>query len=64
PNGLSLPLDHFCRDYNLSDGILTKLSDNGYTGTETICYILISELKEMGFKLGEIAAMRAAMKCW
>jgi len=49
---------------NLSDGILTKLSDNDYTGTESICYILISELKEMEFKLGEIAVMRAATKRW
>jgi len=27
-------------------------------------YVLISELKEMDFKLGEIAAMQAAMKRW
>ena len=62
--GPTLSLHQFCHDYNLSDNILAKLSDNGYTGTETVCYVLISELKEMGFKLGEIAAMRAAMKHW
>jgi hypothetical protein len=63
-HGLTLSLDEFCNNYSLSGDIRAKLSENGYTGTETICYILVPDLKEMGFKLGEIAAMRAAMKRW
>ncbi|KAG1752351.1 uncharacterized protein EDB91DRAFT_1077779 [Suillus paluster] len=63
-HGLTLSLNKFCSNYTLSDNIRTKLHQNRYTGTETICYILISQLKEMEFKLGEIAAMCAAMKCW
>ncbi|KAG1722738.1 uncharacterized protein EDB91DRAFT_1230512 [Suillus paluster] len=64
PHGPTFSLNEFCSNYTLSNDIRTKLHQNGYTGTETICYILISELKEMEFKLGEIAAMRAAMKRW
>ncbi|KAG0707966.1 hypothetical protein DFH29DRAFT_756527, partial [Suillus ampliporus] len=62
--GPTLYLNEFCSNYILSNDIRTKLHQNGYTGMETICYILISELKEMEFKLGEIAAMCAAMKRW
>jgi hypothetical protein len=38
--------------------------ENGYTGTRTIRYIIVSELKEMGFKNGEIAAMKDAVARW
>ncbi|KAF9232534.1 hypothetical protein BU15DRAFT_54905, partial [Melanogaster broomeanus] len=63
-HGAELTLDEFCAKYTLSDGVRTKLHENGYTGTETITFIVISELKEMGFKHGEIAAMKAAVKRW
>jgi hypothetical protein len=59
---LSLP--DFCTAYSLSPEIHMKLMGNGYTGTQTIRYIIISELKEMGFKNGEIAAMKDAVAWW
>ncbi|KAF9236601.1 hypothetical protein BU15DRAFT_7820, partial [Melanogaster broomeanus] len=62
--GPDLSLDDFCIRYKLSDDVKAKLSENGYFRTETIEFIVISELKEMGFKFGEIAAMKAAMKRW
>ena len=41
-----------------------KLDENGYTSSNTISYIWVSELKEMGFKHGEIAAMKDAVWQW
>ena len=59
--GPDLSLTDFCVAFELSQEILTKLTDNGYMGTRTIRYIIVSELKEMGFKNGEIAAMKDAV---
>jgi hypothetical protein len=57
-----LSLDDFCTSYNLSNEIRTSLHENGYTSTETLAFIFVPELQEMGFKFGEIAAMKAAMR--
>ncbi|KAI5992670.1 hypothetical protein EDD15DRAFT_2167802, partial [Pisolithus albus] len=62
--GLCLTLSEFCTAYSLSDNVRQKLDDNGYTGSSTISYIRISELKDMGFKHGEIAAMKDAVRGW
>ncbi|KAG1725773.1 hypothetical protein EDD22DRAFT_853643 [Suillus occidentalis] len=62
--GPDLPLADFCAAFELSQDIHAKLADNGYTGTRTIRYIIVSELKEMGFKNGEIAAMKDAVARW
>ncbi|KAG1754121.1 hypothetical protein EDD22DRAFT_1000960 [Suillus occidentalis] len=60
--GPDLSLDDFCAQYSLSDDIRSKLHKNGYTGTETLSFIIVAELKEMGFKFGEVAAMKAAVR--
>ena len=62
--GPSLSLDDFCKAYSLSNNVHQKLDDNGYTGSNTIRYICVPELKEMGFKYGEIAAMKDAVRQW
>jgi len=59
-----LTLQQFCSKYSLSDAVYQKLDENGYTGSNTISYIRVSELKEMGFKHGEIAAMKDAVRQW
>ncbi|KAG1822965.1 uncharacterized protein BJ212DRAFT_1263794 [Suillus subaureus] len=56
--GPDLPLMDFCAAFELSQDIHAKLADSGYIGTQTIRYIIVSELKEMGFKSGKIAAMK------
>ncbi|KAG1853354.1 hypothetical protein F4604DRAFT_1686354 [Suillus subluteus] len=63
-HGLDLSLDDFCASFSLNDGIRTRLHENGYTSAETLTFIVVPELREMGFKFGEIAAMKAAMKHW
>jgi hypothetical protein len=64
PPGPDLTLIDFCMTFSLGDAILAKLHTNGYTGTRTIKYIVVAELKEMGFKNGEIAAMKDAVEQW
>jgi hypothetical protein len=63
-HGPDLSLDGFCTLYNLSEGIQTRLHENGYMSAETLMFIVVPELWEMGFKFREIAAMKAAMKHW
>ena len=62
--GPRLTLQQFCSEYSLSNAVYHKLDENGYTGSNTISYIQVSELKEMGFKHGEIAAMKDAVRQW
>ncbi|KAG1742235.1 uncharacterized protein EDB91DRAFT_1081422 [Suillus paluster] len=62
--GLDLTLIDFCTKFSLANAILTKLHNNSYTGTHTIKYIVVSELKEMGFMNGKIAAMKDAVEQW
>ncbi|KAG1821905.1 uncharacterized protein BJ212DRAFT_1477738 [Suillus subaureus] len=62
--GPDLSLVNFCAVYNLSPDIHAKLMENGYMGTQTIRYIVVLELKEMGFKNGKIAAMKVAVAQW
>jgi hypothetical protein len=63
-HGPDLSLDDFCTSYKLSDRIRTRLHENGYISVETLTFIVVPELREMGFKFGEIAAMKAAMRHW
>ena len=62
--GAHLSLQEFCTRYSLSNAIHQKLDENGYTGSNTITYICVSEMKEMGFKFGEVAAMKDAIQQW
>jgi len=41
-----------------------RLHENGYTSVETLTFIVVPELQEMGFKFGEIAAMKVVMRHW
>ncbi|KAI6021252.1 hypothetical protein EDC04DRAFT_2901316 [Pisolithus marmoratus] len=62
--GPCLTLSEFCAAYSLSDNVCQKLDDNGYMGSNTISYICVSELKDMGFKHSEITAMKDAVRRW
>lgn len=62
--GVELSLEEFGVKYRIAASVITALLDAGYTGTHTFEYIAISELKELGLKLGAIAEMRAAVMKW
>jgi hypothetical protein len=54
----------FCAEYDLGDNILSKLIKNAYKEARFLRFVTIAELKEMGFQLGEIAAIRDAVERW
>ena len=59
-----LTLVNFCTSYNLSDDILSRFTDNGFTTLNQLCYISLADLKDMVFKQGEIAGIRDAIAVW
>jgi hypothetical protein len=59
-----MPISDFCHLYSLGDSILKKFVDNGYAHSHMLRFIQLSELKEMKFLLGEIAAMKDAVERW
>lgn len=59
-----MPLTQFCDIYHLSPTILEKLHENLYTDARAFRFVTIEELREMKFRLGEIAALRDAVELW
>ncbi|KAG2154806.1 hypothetical protein DEU56DRAFT_751437 [Suillus clintonianus] len=62
--GRDIPLDEFCTEYDLGNNIHVKFTENAYKEAQFLRFVTISELKEMGFQLGEIAALRDAVEWW
>ena len=56
----SLSLDEFCKQYDLTTEICKKLHNEGFTGSHPLQYVAIANLKEIGFKYGEIASLKDA----
>jgi len=59
-----MTLSEFCTRYGLSDEILTKLTKNGYTRTQTLRFVQTDDLNTIGFMLGEVAEMKDAVEQW
>jgi len=62
--GPKLPIVQFCQTHQLGDEILSWLQDNKYTGTQAFRYMTNQELKDMGFKPGEIVDLKEAVADW
>jgi hypothetical protein len=62
--GIDMSLADFCSLYDLSPGIFQKLIDNDYKTARFLRFLTFPEMKEMGFKLGEIAGLRDAVELW
>ena len=61
----SVTLSEFATRYQISDHIRTRLEEEGFTISNQLRFIIIRELKEMGFKRGEIAVLQdAAQMHW
>ena len=45
-----LTLINFCATYNLSDDILSRFTNNGFTTLNQLCYISLADLRDMAFK--------------
>jgi len=62
--GNDMSINDFCELYNLGGAILGKFTENGFTRACMLRFVHIEELKEMGFKIGEIAGMKDAVETW
>jgi hypothetical protein len=62
--GPDLPIAQFCAEYGLSSQTAEKFAENCYTHARVLRFVAIEELKQMGFRLGEIAGLRDAVERW
>ena len=62
--GIDCLVTEFCQQYDLTENLQKKLSDNGYTKARMFHFIWISELKGMSFLNGKIVALKDAVKQW
>jgi hypothetical protein len=60
-----IPLSEFATRYQISEHIRTRLEEEGFTSSNQLRFVVIRDLKEMGFKQGEIAVLQdAAQMHW
>lgn len=62
--GLDMPTSDFCKTYLLSSNIEKRLTDHGYTHARMLRFIQVDELKEMEYRMGEIACLKDAVEQW
>jgi len=62
--GPDMPITQFCTNYGLQPAIHQKLDENGYDYARNLGFITLENLAEMGFKLGEKAAIQDAVEQW
>jgi hypothetical protein len=62
--GLDISISEFCQQYDLGPNVLKKFQDNFYNDARVLRFVTIDELKEMGFRLGEVAGLRDAVERW
>jgi hypothetical protein len=62
--GINCLVTEFCQQYDLTENLQKKLSDNRYTKARMFCFIHIGKLKDMSFLNGEIAALKDAVEQW
>jgi hypothetical protein len=62
--GPSLDLEDFCLQFGVDISVYQKLSNEGYKTSHHLQYATVSELKEAGFRIGEIASLKDAIARW
>ncbi|KAG1837958.1 hypothetical protein C8R48DRAFT_666962 [Suillus tomentosus] len=62
--GNDMSIVAFCALYQLDDSIATKFASHSFKEARLLRYVTFSDLKEMEFKFGEIAALRDAVERW
>ena len=63
-SGIKQDITTFCHTYGLSDKVLERFKAHAYTGTQAFWYINMQELKDLGFKPGEIVDLKEAVLEW
>lgn len=62
--GPDMSINQFCESFGLQPSIRAKLEDNAYDYARNLRFITLNDLTEMGFKLGEKAALQDAVERW
>jgi hypothetical protein len=62
--GAGMPIAEFCNSFSLQHTVLEKLVKNAYDFARNLRFITLDNLTEMGFKLGEKAALQDAVERW
>jgi hypothetical protein len=62
--GPEMDIERFCLIYNLPSTIQTHFHESAITGTHAFSEINSTDLKEMGFKIGEIIDLKRAIGSW
>lgn len=62
--GPDMSIAEFCDFFALQPSILQKLTDNAYDFARNLRFIMLANLDDMGFKLGEKAALLDAIEKW
>jgi hypothetical protein len=62
--GIKQDITTFCQAHGLSKQVLEKFRAHAYTGMQAFRYIDVQELKELGFKPGEIVDLKEAVLEW
>jgi hypothetical protein len=62
--GEDMSIVAFCILYQLDDSIAMKFASHSFKEARLLRYVTFSDLKEMEFKFGEIAALRDAVERW
>jgi hypothetical protein len=62
--GSKMDIEMFCSIYSLSNDLLSRFQERRVSGTHAFAHISVKELKEMGFKIGEIIDVKEAIMNW
>lgn len=62
--GPSLSLPDFCSHFGVDVLVCQKLSNEGYKTSHHLQYATVPELKDAGFRIGEIASLKDALARW
>jgi len=62
--GSWISMEQFCSIFALSEDIFHQLDTNKYSGTQAFVHMESNELRELGFKPGEIVDLKEAVLEW
>ncbi|KAJ7621440.1 hypothetical protein FB45DRAFT_1093316 [Roridomyces roridus] len=62
--GKNMSIGAFCLEHNVAAEVGDRLKAHGFRYSRSFQFVQLDELKEIGFMLGEIAELRAAVAEW
>ena len=62
--GIDMPLEAFCKEYELDEGIRDRFQEHRYKHTRSFRFLTVADMEKMMFMAGEIAEVRDAIDRW